>query len=481
MASSVRYPCRSMPSSPSSPEIPPRPAPGLFSDPFDRTVASWCEEHHLLPPGPPVIVAVSGGGDSVALLHWILRLPTERRVIVAHLDHRLRGDESRGDSLFVQRLARKWGVEARVASVDVGLLAHQRRLSVEEAGREARYAFFASLRRETGGVIAVAHHADDQAETVLMRLVRGAGGKGLAGIPPVDPRGVVRPFLPVTRDQIVRYRNRWEIPCRHDRTNDDPDHSLRNRIRHRLMPLLREYNPRIVQRLVDTARILADDERFLEEMARRQLDGAALLEEGRLSLRWGALSPSPSLRRRVIRECFSRLAGSSRGLGAEHVEACLRLADGVGGGEITLPAGLLFQVSEGIASFVTPSAPVERGARLISGIGSHHLWEGVRVEITPVGRTGGPLDFSRQTVVDLCRFPFPWRVRTRTGGERIRIEGVGRRKLKKILAEKGIPRWERNHLPLFESGGETFWVPGVVSAKVGGEGDLVLVEIVPVG
>ncbi|WP_243689383.1 tRNA lysidine(34) synthetase TilS [Geotalea toluenoxydans] len=205
-----------------------------------RKVNSYIRAHRLISSGDTIIVAVSGGADSVALLDVLASLRSSKlRLIVAHLNHCLRGSESDADEAFVRKLAGKYGVCFVTKAVDVLALSRESKMSLEEAGRVARYRFFKELAINCKArSVAVAHHADDQAETVLMRLIRGAGGSGLRAMTSTTAGLIIRPLLSVTRREIESYLDKKGLGYRTDSSNADLNF-LRNRIRHELIPFLR--------------------------------------------------------------------------------------------------------------------------------------------------------------------------------------------------------------------------------------------------
>ena len=235
---------------------------------MQNKLLSIIREHQMVQPGDRVICAVSGGADSMALL-WAMHLLKEKlgiRVEAAHFDHRLRGEESHRDAQFVEDFCRDHGIHCHMGSAAV--TAGEKGL--EAAAREARYGFLESLP----GKVATAHTADDNAETVLMHLLRGTGLKGLGGITPV--RGsIIRPMLTVTRQEVLAFLESCCIPYRNDSSNDT-DAFLRNRIRHHVMPLLREENPSIAQNLSSAALRLRQDEEVLDALAEPTTDVRSL-------------------------------------------------------------------------------------------------------------------------------------------------------------------------------------------------------------
>jgi tRNA(Ile)-lysidine synthase len=295
----------------------------------------WQEIRRVMGPergaGPaPLIVAVSGGADSVCLCDALaaLRDDLALSLTVAHLDHGLRGDASRDDAAYVQRLSESLGLPCLAERADVAALARERRLSIEAAARQARYAFLARAARAAGAArIALAHHADDQAETVLLRLLRGTGIAGLRGMqaraphPAAPDLTLIRPLLHLTRADTERYCAARGLTWRADATNDETD-ALRNRIRHELLPLLARYNPgirKVLARLADTA---AEDLEMIDYATREACARVAQAEAGEWPAfdraAWRAL-PAP-LQRGVLREAARQAAGDTTDLAFAAIE-----------------------------------------------------------------------------------------------------------------------------------------------------------------
>lgn len=311
---------------------------------FVRAVRTFIEEHELLGTGDRVIVAVSGGPDSMVLLRALHELsgPLRLSLHVAHLDHGLRSGSGR-DAAFVASAAGRLGLAATLAQERVAVLARRRHLSVEEAGRVARYGFLTRLAvKLRAGRVAVGHHADDQAETILMRLIRGAAAGGLSGIPP--QRGLtaqvrlIRPLLGVGRSDIERYAAWRRVDVVRDPTNASRDH-LRNRIRHDLLPLLaRRYNPRIREVLRGAAQVLAEEHQLLEAQALAAFGRIARRTGGivRIGARRLLAMPLP-VRRRVLRLAALGAGADPRRLTQAHLGALVRLA-AASSGAADLPA-----------------------------------------------------------------------------------------------------------------------------------------------
>jgi len=234
-----------------------------------RRVRRTLVERKLLGSGDSVVVAVSGGPDSVALLYLLQALADEAGLVLqaAHLNHMLRGEESDRDAELAAEHARALGLPFVAERADVRRIARQQHLSIEHAARICRYRFLYQVAAEHQSKIALGHTADDQAEEVLLRLLRGSGRKGLGGMAFSREQAVIRPLLDCRKEQILRYLEQHRIRYRLDGSNTDRQY-LRNRVRLDLLPLLeKEFNPAVRRSLLQTAAILADEDRLLADLA----------------------------------------------------------------------------------------------------------------------------------------------------------------------------------------------------------------------
>jgi tRNA(Ile)-lysidine synthase len=391
--------------------------------------------YDLLATGDTVLVAVSGGPDSVALLAALheLRAAFGIAVVAGHLDHGLRGAESAADRACVEHLATELGVALRTATV---------RLpggNLEAEARRARYAFLERAAAELGATkIATGHTLDDQAETVLLRLLRGAGRRGLGGIPP--RRGhVIRPLILCDRVQVRHFLVERGLAWRVDRSNFDYGFE-RTRVRAGYLPALaRELNPRLARTLGRLADLLREEDTLLDRMA-------AMAAGRRPSVDLAVLRAlEPPLARRAVRHWWRR-HGSGRRLGLAHTEAVLALARREqGGGEVGVPGGAV--VREGAALRFRPAAdggepaPAPYALRLAPG-----------ETLTLPG--GWRLRLAEHVPPTLT-------IRSRRPGDRMRPLGLaGRTTVKRLLIARGVPRAMRAGYPLVLAGDEIVWVPG---------------------
>ncbi len=439
-------------------------------------IRKGCRAHGMFEPGDTVAAAVSGGPDSVAMLHGLLELQDELGVslAVAHLDHGFR-DESAAEARFVRKTAKSLGLpfyteKARLKDRLEGLSVNR-----QAKAREARYQFLERAAIALKAVkIAVAHTADDQAETVLMRIIRGSGTQGLAAIPPT--RGmVVRPLIYATRSEVENYLAERNIESVSDPSNLKKVY-LRNRIRLELMPALKAYNPRITEALSKTAELLRADEEFLETCAGESFDSIAARHSPEyIALDLDGLKKLPDgIKRRVIRLAVEEIKGDTLGLSYEHVlEAAKSVAEGPTGRGTDLPGGLrversyreiLVHIPHEAPSFSIflpmPDAGTSSGAD-IPGLGIRVEAEVVSGDFQAAGARLFAPDDKNTAVFDAGRLAGPLTIRNRRPGDFFYPAGMeGRKKLKEYFMDMKLPRALRSRVPLLECGGEVAWVMG---------------------
>jgi tRNA(Ile)-lysidine synthase len=438
-----------------------------------KTLVAKVARQKLFSKGETVVVAVSGGADSVALLDILTHLQEYRlQLVVAHLNHGLRGAASDGDEAFVSGLAARYGLPFAVRRADIAGLARSSRLSLEDAGRRARYEFLAETAKAHGATsIAVAHHLDDQAETVMIRLLRGAGGSGLSAMASSSQGILKRPLLQVSRADIEQYLRLRELTYRTDSTNADTT-ILRNSIRHELMPFLRKYNPKISDRLAATAEILACDEELLEQLTETAFTRLLLPEEPGIQFEIAALVQElRGLRLRLYRRALLELRGDLKHIALAHLEAIDRLiASERPNARLKLPGNCFVSRSYGRLSFESVELPAAQVWKLaVAGEGTYPLPNGARLLVQRVARPA-LLDPGSRRVAYLNpdAAPFPWLLRNFAPGDRFTPLGMtGAQKVKDLFVNEKIPLKERRNMPLLECNGRILWVAGLRMAEQG--------------
>lgn len=420
----------------------------------------------MLDPGETVIVAVSGGVDSVVLLDLLQRLAPDYGVIlhVVHLDHGLRGS-SADDARFVERLAAERGLPLHRSKLGPGSLAEHRDHGAEGAARKARYAYLQSVAETIGATrISLGHTANDQAETILYRLARGTGIRGLCGIPPV--RGAfVRPLIDATRNEVEAYARERGLLWRDDPSNADPSFA-RNRIRHRVVPELEAINPKALAAILRGAEHAVEAEAAIRYLVSSLWDGMRESEgEERLALRRHAVTSCPrAVQKLVLREAAERVRGTLIGIESDHLEAAVRLiASAASHGELSLP-GLYVRVqSDEIQMTRANDAPAEPWAMPV-GVGETEIAEPPMTLRLSIADKRPPMRPRDRWVefADADRVAFPLELRTRRDGDCFAPLGLGARvKLKDFLINEGVPYFDRARLPLLCDREKVVWVVGV--------------------
>jgi len=323
-----------------------------LKEPLEQRVLHFIQQHQLILSHSCLLVAVSGGADSVCLLHILVKLREELgiRLHVAHLNHQLRGAESEADAQYVSNLAEHLGIPATIEQVEVKAYQALKRISLEEAAREVRYTFLAQVAKSIGAErTAVGHTIDDHVETILMHLIRGTGTKGLRGLQPrtewqtaEHSLTIVRPLLRVSREETAGYCHAHELIPRIDTSNLSLS-PLRNRIRLELLPLLKSYNPQVTEALLRTARIASNDLSFLEEESTQLWDEIAQSKENTIILyKQKFLELPPALKQHLLRMSIEKLLGNLKDIEARHIEEMMSALTKPAGKRLSLPGGLIF-------------------------------------------------------------------------------------------------------------------------------------------
>lgn len=430
-----------------------------------KRVQRTLRQFHMLPYGARVVVGLSGGMDSVALLHVLHTLGEEFawEITAVHIHHGLRGEAADADARFAEDFCAALGIPCIVRHYDVRAEARAMKRGEEETGRLLRYAVFREVAGE-GGRIAVAHHQRDQAETVLMRLCRGTGLRGLSGMSPVR-ENICRPLLFCTREEIEAYCRENGLSWREDATNFEESHT-RNRIRLRLLPLLAEIHPQAEAHIAKTASLLAEDEDFLEQQA------AALWETVRLPAPSDTVALSaeglralhPAMRRRILRRAIEQF--QRKDISERQLAALMDLLQKESGKRLDFPAGLGAELQYGVLLLRRAKAePQGFSYALPLGKETPIPEAGISVLVTTEEKN---IEISAEictNVFDYDKIEHTLFCRTRRSGDTIPLAN-GRKKIKELFIDEKIPRAERARYPLFTAGDTVIWVPGLRQAFV---------------
>ena len=476
---------------------------------LETKVLDFIERYSLISPEEIVVIGVSGGADSVCLLHVLAkyrkRLGAELHV--AHLNHLLRGAESEADAEYVSNLVDSLGIPITIDKRDVAAYKIERNCSIEEAARELRYAFFGRVAKEVGAKrIAIGHTMDDHVETILMHILRGTGINGLCGLAPCSPmaydrqemsssaettsiakgqqgnRLVIRPLLNINREETTIYCHEHQLDPRIDSSNLSLSF-FRNRLRLQLLPLLRQYNPSLDQALLRLADIAKEDKAFIEQQASELWDEVARQENNTIYLDKKHLASLPiALQRQLLRAAMTKLVGDARDIEANHIEAARNLINKPAGKRISLPHGFICQrgYDEIVIASTTkqsqlppcpfPPLPIEVPLK----VPGKTVFPGWKVTASIVReRTDSPSSGDAPstnektyrgnlvTDFDLHKTGTKLFIRQRRPGDRFQPLGLSMpKKLYEFMIDAKIPHSWRGHIPIVCSPQQIIWVVG---------------------
>ena len=472
------------------------------TEPLAERVLGLIREHYPVSGKHRLVVAVSGGQDSVCLLHILvgLREKLDIELHVAHLNHQLRGADSEADAQYVSHLAQQLGVPATIGQRDVRAYQARQRISLEEAAREVRYTFLTQVAMSVGADrVAVGHTTDDQVETILMHLIRGTGTRGLRGLQPSSQwrssggsLTIIRPLLGVSRQETAVYCHDHQLVPRVDITNLSllP---LRNKIRLQLLPLLQSYNPQVAEALLRTARMAGDELAFLDRESARLWSGIAQREADAIALDKEAfLELPPALQRHLLRMAVEELLGSLKDIEGRHVEEIMAALTKPAGRRLNLPGGLVFVIEYRRYLLGLGSAPLSPLPALDNEvtlkIPGQTLFPGWRVSATIVeppvakGKPKGALVPPKTAALPrqgngmketgllednfMAHFDFnkvgsEMVVRCRRPGDRFQPLGMSQpKKIGEFMIDAKIPRAWRQRIPIVCSSEHIIWVVG---------------------
>ena len=448
-----------------------------------RIVDETVNAYGMLKEKDSVVVGVSGGPDSVALLHVLHALAARfsLRLGIAHLNHCLRQNDSDKEAAFVETLSNRLDLPCHIHKEDVHEYQIKNKLSLEEAARRVRYTFlYRVAETHRYNKIALGHHSDDNAELVLMNLFRGSGPLGLTGIPPVRDGKIIRPLIKLSRSEITDYLNQNRLKYVSDPSNRDTRY-LRNRVRHKLIPLLKTaYNPKISETLNRLSSIIHSEEAWIEDVIH------PLFEKSVLNVQDDGITFSVSMlvrlhtaaQRRILRKGISRIKGDLRRISFVNIDAVIRLLEkGPTYGRLDLPDRIRIRRS-GDVLLITREKSALRNLDVKSDPPKPFDFEYkiIKPESIFIKEIGAHLEFtemSTETIPDYCSagqytvffdidtLSFPMVLRNYRPGDVFRPMGMaGTQKLKKFFIDKKVPRNERIKCPILLSREKIIWVVG---------------------
>lgn len=416
-------------------------------------VDAYIQSKQLMEDGDHLIIGVSGGADSMALIDVLRQLAKKRsyQLVVVHINHGLRGETARNDEVLVSNYCKTHGLIFEVFHEDVKSFALKKGLSIEEAGRDIRYTRFNELADlAENSKIVVAHHENDQAETVLHNLMRGAALKGLGGIRPIRER-ICRPFLCVTKSDILAYCEKYQVTYHEDETNQGLDYT-RNCIRHQLIPMIEsQFNPQIIKQLSAMAEILQEEENYMVQETRSLLHRSIRDEKPNgvtLNLE-PLLVAHPVLVSRLFRFVIDEQKGSLQNISKVHVKAMVELLTKETGKFIALPGGIIVEKSYDTIRIMKAKPLIEKAK-----------WQyTTRIFSTKEKPENPKNEYTKW--FDYDRIIGNLTVRPRRNGDFIRINAqMGRKKIKDIFIDEKIPKELRDNIPLLADEQEIIWIIG---------------------
>lgn len=454
-----------------------------FKDKVLRTVVQTITTYGMLKPDDSVVIGVSGGPDSIALLHILLKLTPNYslRLGIAHLNHCIRKEDSDKDAEFVASIAKKFNLPCYIKKENIRKYHLEKKLSLEDAARRVRYSFFNSVAETNKfNKIALGHHCDDNAELVLMNLCRGSGPLGLSGIPKVRDRKIIRPLIELKRSELIDFLDKNELQYVSDKSNKDTRY-FRNRVRHNLIPLLKtSYNPKIIDTLNRLSSIVSSEEEWIEDLILPVFEKVVLRsEDNTVTLSVSGLCQNHlAAQRRIIRKAVEIIKGNLRRIRLSHIDSAISLLESRWAyGKLDFPNRIRIQRSGDIliitreknalrgldsksnqASKITFLYEVVKpGSIFIKEAGVHMKFTEISIDNLPdFGRTGQNTAFFDRESLD-----FPLVLRNFEPGDHFKPLGMtGTKKVKKYFVDKKIPKAERAKCPILLSQEKIIWIVG---------------------
>jgi tRNA(Ile)-lysidine synthase len=437
---------------------------------FEVKVTEFIKKHKLLKIGDSVLIGVSGGPDSLALLHYLFRKKANFSIsiTVAHVDHMLRGKESYHDLLFVEEFCRQLGIDIKIARININEMMSIEGKGSEETARKYRYQFYEdTMKKYDLNKLVLGHHGDDQVETIMMRLTRGSSGKGRAGIPlrrPVSNGELIRPLLCLTKEEIEEYCSFYHLQPRRDPSNQFKEYT-RNRFRMEVLPFLKKENGHVHEHFQRYSEDLLEDETFLQELTEQEMNKVWNKTNDEIKMNITSFFEMPlPLQRRGIQLILNYLYKENPGTFTSlHIVAILELLmkSNQPSGKIDLPLGLkvtrsyqtcCFSFKKEIGSNTYEFALIDDGEEILPN--------GYTIKIQK-GKYSHHFERNDMICLHANDIQLPIIVRTKRNGDRMKVKGLnGTKKVKDIFIDKKVPIDERATWPIVtDQEGTILWIP----------------------
>ncbi|MCX7695763.1 MAG: tRNA lysidine(34) synthetase TilS [Caloramator sp.] len=427
-------------------------------------VLAYIKENSLIEPGDKIVVGLSGGPDSVCLLHILCSLKEELNITIysAHINHMIRGEEALRDEEYSRKLSEKLNVEHFSIRVKVEEFAKEHKMTSEEAGRYIRYKFFDEVLKKVGGnKVALAHNMNDNAETIIMNLIRGTGTLGLVGIPNKRDGKYIRPILCLTRDEIERYCEENGLNPQIDSTNKESIYT-RNKVRLELIPYIKEhFNSNIVESLNRLSQIIKSEEDFLQSYVDDILNNNYI--NNRFSIEVFN-KQHIAIKRRIIRRIIEKVYGSISGIEQKHIDDCIDLIfKGETGKYVVLPHNIVCKIEyQNFIINILKDEKIEYEYKIkIPGI-TYIPELNAKIYTNVLENLNNIKHNTFIKYFDYDKIGNDIAIRSRKSGDYIFLSGIGgKKKLKDFFIDKKVPRDERQTIPLIAKGSEIIWIIGM--------------------
>ncbi|WP_174734831.1 tRNA lysidine(34) synthetase TilS [Mesobacillus harenae] len=437
-------------------------------------VEAFLSKHSFKISGQSIAVGVSGGPDSLALLHylWSIREKEQIKITAVHVDHMFRGQQSYEEAMFVKGFCNAREIPFEMKQINVPVYMKKTGKGTQEAARDCRYLFFEEVMKKMGcGYLALGHHGDDQIETIMMRLTRGSTGLARTGIQfsrPIDGGVLFRPLLCVSKEEIERYCDLNDLNPRRDPSNEQDTYS-RNRFRHHVLPFLKQENPQVHQHFQRLSEDLTNDEIYLRELTVEAMNRVMVKKNGKVTIQIEEFFKMPiPLQRRGIKLILNYLYHENPAfLSAIHIDNIFDLlCNSHPSGTLDFPSGLKITRDYGRCHFQMKHRPLEPYCYEINKPGIITLSNGNSIKAEFIDLYSNWQTHLDSYAVNLTEIPLPLIIRTRKNGDRMTLKGMsGSKKIKDIFIDQKVPLPLREEWPIVTDGtGEILWIPGLKKA-----------------